>query len=294
MVDSGTLEQGFLLSQSQSGQDPEKALAIAKRKRNKVLEMWTLAYMAQEHRQVGDFPRFYSETAAAAVVRQQLVSASQHKPFGFWGMSCQMALALTAVVCGKTQEARDSLEFFSKCKGRFMPIGSRGKSSDGILGLLSATVDRLDEAVVHFEDAIVFCKRGYWPELAWTYYDYARTLLRRDSMGDQKRAEGLLREGRSLARQLEMRPLLARIEQSLSGGKPASALTPKKPPFGLTDREVEVLRLVTGGFTNIEIGERLFISPHIVSRHIHNILEKTGMANRAEVAAFAIREGMVE
>jgi DNA-binding NarL/FixJ family response regulator len=51
---------------------------------------------------------------------------------------------------------------------------------------------------------------------------------------------------------------------------------------------------VARGLTNAEIGERLFISPNTVARHIQNMLEKTGMANRTEATAFAYRSGIVQ
>ena len=65
-------------------------------------------------------------------------------------------------------------------------------------------------------------------------------------------------------------------------------------PAGLTERQVEVLRLVARGYTNREIAERLFISPETVSRHVHNMLDRTGTANRAEATAFAMREGLAD
>ena len=65
-------------------------------------------------------------------------------------------------------------------------------------------------------------------------------------------------------------------------------------PDGLTDREVDVVRLVARGLTNAEAGEKLYISPSTVATHVHRILEKTGMANRAELTAYAIRNGLVE
>ena len=73
------------------------------------------------------------------------------------------------------------------------------------------------------------------------------------------------------------------------GGRPRS-----RRVAGLTRRQLEVLRLVARGYTNQEIGEKLFISPETVARHVHDLLERTGMANRAEATAFAFREGLVE
>lgn len=61
----------------------------------------------------------------------------------------------------------------------------------------------------------------------------------------------------------------------------------------LTDREVEVLRLVTTGQRNREIGATLGISENTVKFHLKNIVEKLHAQNRAELAARAVREGLV-
>jgi DNA-binding NarL/FixJ family response regulator len=53
---------------------------------------------------------------------------------------------------------------------------------------------------------------------------------------------------------------------------------------GLSEREVEVLRLVADGLTDREIGEALGISPRTVGRHVGSILDKLGVRNRAEAA----------
>ena len=57
-------------------------------------------------------------------------------------------------------------------------------------------------------------------------------------------------------------------------------------PFGLTARELEVLRLVAAGRSNQQIATELFISPKTASVHVSNILGKLGVTNRVE-AAFA-------
>ena len=57
------------------------------------------------------------------------------------------------------------------------------------------TMGQLDQAVSHFEDALVFCRKaGYRPELAWTCCDYADALRERDGSGDKEKAIALLDE----------------------------------------------------------------------------------------------------
>lgn len=58
---------------------------------------------------------------------------------------------------------------------------------------------------------------------------------------------------------------------------------------GVTARELEVLQLVGLGLANRDIGERLFLSPRTVERHIANLTVKTGVARRAELVAYAAR-----
>jgi DNA-binding NarL/FixJ family response regulator len=63
-------------------------------------------------------------------------------------------------------------------------------------------------------------------------------------------------------------------------------------PAGLSEREVEVLRLVAAGKTNREIAELLVVSPATIAFHLKSILNKTGVANRTEAASFAHRHGL--
>ena len=58
---------------------------------------------------------------------------------------------------------------------------------------------------------------------------------------------------------------------------------------GLSEREVEVLRLIAAGKTNKEIAFALFISEKTVHNHVSSILAKIGVSNRVEAAAFALR-----
>lgn len=61
----------------------------------------------------------------------------------------------------------------------------------------------------------------------------------------------------------------------------------------LTDREMEVLRLIAGGMSNSDIAGELVISERTVKSHVSNILSKLHLADRTQAAVFAWREGIV-
>jgi DNA-binding CsgD family transcriptional regulator/tetratricopeptide (TPR) repeat protein len=64
-------------------------------------------------------------------------------------------------------------------------------------------------------------------------------------------------------------------------------------PHGLTERELEVLRLLAAGRSNREIGDALFISPTTAARHVANIYTKLDVDSRAAATAFAHQQGLV-
>jgi len=66
------------------------------------------------------------------------------------------------------------------------------------------------------------------------------------------------------------------------------------PAPRLTDREMEVLRLVARGMNNREIAKELYISENTVKNHIRNILEKLQLHSRMEAVVYAVREKILE
>ena len=63
--------------------------------------------------------------------------------------------------------------------------------------------------------------------------------------------------------------------------------------YGLTGRELEVLKLVAEGYTNTEISTMLFISPHTVKSHVIHIFNKLGVNDRTQAAVMATRNNII-
>jgi DNA-binding CsgD family transcriptional regulator len=87
------------------------------------------------------------------------------------------------------------------------------------------------------------------------------------------------------------REILARLAQRRDDVGKAAAKTAEGPTYGLSEREIEVLSLAADGLTNKQIGEKLFLSPHTIARHLANARAKLGASNRAEAAVRLHRAG---
>jgi NarL family two-component system response regulator LiaR len=66
------------------------------------------------------------------------------------------------------------------------------------------------------------------------------------------------------------------------------------PADDLTERELDVVRLVAQGLSNLEIAQALFISAKTVKTHISNILSKLDLQDRTQLAIYAIKNGLVD
>ena len=194
-------------------------------------------------------------------------------------------LGLMAVERGDVASAKVQYEALETTQGVMLQY----VCADRALGLLAQTLGRLDLAAAHFEAARTFCRKaGYRPELAWTCYDYAAMVVGTVPLRTaRQKASGLLHEALFISTELGMCPLRERVVALRDKVQPQPTKPPRYPA-GLTEREVDVLRLIAAGRSNPEIGEHLFISPHTVANHVRNILSKTGTANRVEAAAYAI------
>jgi DNA-binding NarL/FixJ family response regulator len=86
------------------------------------------------------------------------------------------------------------------------------------------------------------------------------------------------------------RSMTMRLMEELSRTKKPETLQSST----LTHREMDVLRAVAAGLSNLEIAKQLFISENTVKYHVHSILGKLGLADRKEVAAYAREHGLIK
>jgi NarL family two-component system response regulator LiaR len=96
---------------------------------------------------------------------------------------------------------------------------------------------------------------------------------------------------RAIQGEVTLHPRVAvRVLQNIRGENPES-----EPLFTeLTERELDVLRLIAGGYSNYQIAEKLVISENTVKGHVSNILSKLHMADRTQVAVYAWQKGIVK
>lgn len=89
------------------------------------------------------------------------------------------------------------------------------------------------------------------------------------------------------------------ILKSLINGKSMSSLSnnlenkDNTDKLQLTDRELEVLKLIVDGYSNAEISEKLFVSIHTAKAHVCNILQKLSVDDRTQAAIKALKDGIV-
>ena len=139
-----------------------------------------------------------------------------------------------------------------------------------------------------------------WPHrAAYAWWRQAESLL--DAGQPPAAAAGALRAAAAAAE--GHAPLLAQI-RTLAGRAriplqpPAAAATARpaavaSAPYGLTGRELAVLRLLAAGLTNAQIGAELYMSPKTAGVHVSSILRKLGVSGRVQAAAVAERAGLL-
>ena len=120
--------------------------------------------------------------------------------------------------------------------------------------------------------------------------------------GQESRSESIARECEEVARACttleatlslpvsnSLAPLADLLPQPAAESRPARS---RPYPDDLTQREVDVLRLIAHGKSNRDIADAIFITVNTTANHVKSILSKIGAANRTQAAAYAIENGL--
>ena len=141
-----------------------------------------------------------------------------------------------------------------------------------------------------------------WEELGRPFQPaYARLREAEAAVAEQlprERIAEALGSARVTSRRLGAEPLLAEIERvarraRIRGGEDEQRAQ-AGDVAGLTERELDVLRLLARGRTNREIGQALYMSPKTASVHVSRILSKLGVKTRTEAAGTAYSLGLLD
>ena len=166
----------------------------------------------------------------------------------------------------------------------------------GVFGSADRRLAELDSVLgapgadLHFERALAMDRRmGAVTHQAETLASWSRHRARGSCTAAGPTAAGLADEAGALARRIGHHGVLRDLD-----AVPAPVTVHAPLPNGLTEREVEVLRLVAEGLSNREIGERLFLSANTAANHVRSILGKTGAPNRTKAAIFATEHGLLK
>jgi DNA-binding NarL/FixJ family response regulator len=182
-------------------------------------------------------------------------------------------------VAATAENADEAIRQTLKHKPDVVLLDIRMANGDGLTALAQIKSQRPETAV-----------------LILSTYDNPTYVARAVSLG----ASGYLLKGCTKQELLETIRKAAKGESAWSRAelrRVSGALSKRRAPseldVTLTPRESEVLKLLAGGLSNQEIGDKLGISYETVKEHVQHVLRKLGVADRTQAAVWAVRKGMV-
>jgi DNA-binding CsgD family transcriptional regulator len=218
------------------------------------------------------------DAAAAAALVRRMLEEHRHGPARPAVLGAGVEILLAVGDAGGARGATDELEALA------VPGAPPLLHAIAALARGSVLLDGQDagEALPHLRRACRLFGELHLP------YEAARAEVRIAlacrALGDAESADLALDAARATFEGLGAAPDLAALDRLAAG--------PQVLPGPLTDRELEVLRLVAAGRTNREVATALTISPHTVGRHLQNIFMKLGVSSRAAATAYAYEHGL--
>jgi predicted ATPase/DNA-binding CsgD family transcriptional regulator len=211
-----------------------------------------------------------------------------HETHGyFWPRA--WVLGLMAESAMLASDRRQALDYHQQSLALFSDHGDIYATLDGLTAVaVHATAFGDAEAAACLLGAVSRMRASVGNRMTWyTVGDQEAIDMVRSALGDDRFAlvqeqSCSLQVSEAVALALAVRPEAAR-----------NAATTGGDAYGLSPRELEVLRCLTEGMGNQEIGEKLFISTRTAGTHVSNILGKLGVHSRSAAVSLALNEGLV-
>ena len=201
------------------------------------------------------------------------------------GLRSMLAPEPDMVVVGEASNGRQSLQLVAKTSPNVVLMDVRMPGMDGLTALerLKQVSPRTSVIMVTLYDDPDYLLRAVAAGAAgYVLKDAAREEL--------VRAVRITAEGGAIVDPSMLSHLLRKMSRLMMRACPAPSCTTVQT---LSDRELEVLRLIAEGHTNPQIADELIISPTTVKTHVQNILHKLDVSDRTQAAVYAVRAGLV-
>jgi DNA-binding CsgD family transcriptional regulator len=243
----------------------------------------TLGWLYSEQGNLGGAKPYLSEAVAFA-------HASGDYPPELWARALSAQVACRS---GELEEAETHLR-------RAREILSTGDGWCGLAAevylaeaLLAAARQDWVQGEASFQRTVQVNRQYHLPYYeARSLLEWGQMYLTRHGAGDRERGMQLLDQALAIFRRIQSEKMAERVLNLREQAEARPARAPAYPD-GLTQREVEVLRLIALGKSNQDVADELVISLRTVAHHVTSILNKTSAANRTEAAAYATRHGLV-
>jgi DNA-binding CsgD family transcriptional regulator len=279
-----------LLSLTEARSHLEQALELAVATNSRLWICYASGLLAGTYVAMGENGRA-ADTLAAALPPDASFQVVVHR-------MCWQARARLALVRGEHAEA---LQIADQLRGSAIQLHDDAAVPHlaHLRGMILAAQREAAAAAAAFQRAAQGAERlGLEPLLWRVNVAQAALLLAEQHPAEAERAAaGARAQIRALTPAIpgELRAQFVQQAEALLPLPPAPRRAAAPPsPGGLTSREVEVARLVAHGHSNRAIAERLVLSERTVESHVSNILAKCGFTSRAQVAAWATAQRLVD
>jgi DNA-binding CsgD family transcriptional regulator len=153
------------------------------------------------------------------------------------------------------------------------------------LGCLERAADRSERLGLPFQAARAW--------LGWAEVAAALPAPNGDVTAGRLDAAGAARRSQAAFDRLGARPFADRARTLLRAVGERPSATVRATTGNLSDRELEVVRLVAAGLSNTEIAGRLFISPRTVTTHLQHVYRRLGLPSRTALTRWALERGLL-